>query len=497
MELDITYEDIDSDTDKRHFETYNREEFKYSIIVINSKSTFKLKHCIERNICRLYQPNGTTIEMTETVTEFLHGCLPSDCIIWLCIDDPDEYIEMGYKNPYFCHIDPFGEIVTCPVGMSKINDPMFETNDRSRHDGQDDDPRMFQGKRTSPTRTASYKMFDFISENRDTDVPIKLTIKFNHTDLEYLRILVYGGRTVNEDRTMSQKEVSGVFCLDYKRSHFEMSIDKSKKFNAHDEEKVRFVNGIISFHTHPADVYDAYSVELLYPSPGDYISILTYMIQKYAFEKEEYSISPLLFSCVVTLEGIYIISINKNYQTAEQMNKLRDLIAEEKNGYFSLKQGIKDSINSKHRGISGYFYGKNRNASHYYDTHCKYIGDPHTHPLGCTQVGGFDFNTTLHNRTSDQLTHFPEACKHGAVEYSRIEQAAKDYCLKINRRELVTDAPFSNGPVLHVQFYTYNELVDTKFNIYTHTNLTEYVPPQLLLHEETISDIKLFSDVRF
>lgn len=479
---DITTKDtFFTDLDTLHY-TYG------SITDSEDGSVYYVKRCKYRNVCRLYQ-------VDNTVTLFLQTCLPSDCLIWICVSDPSPYTRIGYKNPYYCFKDPFGDPVESEVAMSKVNDPMFETNSRQRHNESvmDTNPSKFQEMRTSPLRV-EHQLFDYVTTHIENDSCIKLDINFITKDLEYLQKLVYGGRTVNHnDNSVTQKEVSGSLHLSYRNTGFELGINTTKNFNAHDENKVRFVNGLITFHTHPEDVYTKYDIDIMYPSPSDYVSLLTYMIQDYEFEDHKYGSMPMLFSCVVTKEGVYIISINKNYHTSKQMSKLRSVISDRADGHYSLKKGIVDSILSKHKGISGFFYGKDRNIKTYYDTHCKFVGDPKYHPLGYCQVGGFDYNTTKHNRRIENLLHFREPYRDGGITYSRLEQAAKDYCLKINRRELITNVQFKNGPVLNVQFHTYRELANKPFHVYTHCSGTEYIPPQLLLNEETINDIILFS----
>jgi hypothetical protein len=248
--------------------------------------------------------------------------------------------------------------------------------------------------------------------------------------------------------------------------------------------------------SHPSDVYDSHDVDMMYPSPGDYISILTLMMQEYPFEKPGGALaSPLLFSCIVTVEGIYIVSLNKNYCLQRDRNKLREVICEDKGSFYDLKQSVKDSINSKCKGESGFIYGKN--GDHYFDTHCKYIGDPEDHPLGYRQIGGFDYDTYRHNRREEQVTHFPESLEVNGTEYNRLEQAARDYCLKINRRELVTDVKFKKGPVLNVQFKTYTELSESYFKVNVCTNESKYMPRQVLLDQETLDNIKVFFNISF
>ena len=58
---------------------------------------------------------------------------------------------------------------------------------------------------------------------------------------------------------------------------------------------------------------------------------------------------------------------------------------------------------------------------------------------------------------------------------------------------LFTDSKITNGPVLYTQFYTYEELENESFSIYTCNISTNYLPLQTILNEETIEDIKLFN----
>ena len=498
--VSIIYEEI-NEKNKFLFEDYEKNKFhKYGIVSFTDEETddmvdyVKVKYCVKRNICRLYNPEkNDMLSILGVVLRTLDGFLPSDCLIWYCVDNYLEYTEHGFKNPYYCKYDPFGVEVDEKIAISKVNDPFFETNDRDRHNGNDSNPDKFQLKRTSPTREHKLDIFGFIEERYGEEDPIKLKMRFNEDDLKYLQKLVFSGRTMNGDGTMTQKEVSGILCLERKRNYLEVKIDQTKNFNAHDEEKVRFVNGLINFHTHPLEVYNTYGVDLMYPSPSDYMSILNFMIQEYSFCDNSFWIYPLLFSCVVTVEGVYIISLNKKYCNSASMKRLRDTIAEKKDGCHVIKQGVRDSLNSKSKGVSGYFYGGNRDTKQFYDTHCRYIGDPKDHPLGYTQVGGIDFDTYKHNRRESNLHHFPESCEKDGHDYSRVEQAAKDYCIKMNRRQLITGTRFEDGPVFHVQYYTYDELENKSFYVYTKNCDSDYVPPQLLLNEETLNKISLFS----
>lgn len=501
-EYTILYEEI-NEKNKNLVEKFKKNKnHNFGIVSFTNNENDHLdeflvvKYCKVRNLCRLYDPSYSKFDLEETImtsVKVLETFLPADCVIWYCNHNIEWLLDLGFKNPYFCSYDPFLESTGNKIAVNKVNDPLFKTNVRKRHNGYDDNPDMFQSPRLSPTREHKNSMFDFSRDKLNDENEIELKISFDVEDLQYLKKLVYGGRTMNDDGTMTQKEVSGVLCLERDGDDFELKIDKTKNFNAHDEEKVRFVNGLINFHTHPLDVYNNYEVDMMYPSPADYNSILAFLMQKYCFESNCYTLSPLLFSCVITVEGIYIISLNKNYCTKLKRDELRKLICDNRKTHYEIKKGISDSINSKSDGVSGYYYGKDRSPKNYFQTHTKYIGDPKDHPLGYTQVGGYDYETMKHNRTEKQLLHFPEELDKDGYTYDRLAQAGKDYCRKINRRELVTGTKFTNGPVIHTQFYTYEELENESFTVYTCNVSTDYLPLQTILNEETIEDIKLFN----
>ena len=467
---------------------------KYEKIIIYTRKNsgdyeeIHLKFDKFRNICRIYDRNIKTIN-------YLIQILPADCDIWYCGEDFSELLDYGFSNPFYCKMCPFGErLKSNTLSVHRINDPNFDTNTRERYAGRDLIPEEFQKRRYSPKRKSNnLYMLDFIKSNLKNKKPIKLNLKFDKEDLKYLKKLPKGSNTVDKEGKITQKEVSGVLYLEKTSSNFVVKIDKNKKFNAHDEDTVRLVEGLINFHTHPESVYEKLDTDLMYPSTGDYISLLTLMLQRYYFEENKGYKYPLLFSCVVTLEGIYIISLNKNYCTKDKIKKLRDLICNENEGVYDIKPNVKRSISSKNK-LSGFVYGESFDKNTYYDSHCKFIGDPNSHPLGYKQIGGFDYDTFYQNRKIEQLIHFPEIKKQGEYYYDRITQSAKDYCLKINRRELITGTKFSEGPVVNVEFYNYEELQDCEFSVYTYSQESRFLELQPFLDEETIDLASLYSN---
>jgi len=441
----------------------------------------ELKFDTSRNLCRIYTPSVLAIN-------YLPQILPADCYIWYCGDDVSNLMDIGFTNPFHCKRCPFGEkFKPCKIAVSRKNDPLFDTNSRERYIGNDDTPEDFQRKRTSPKRkTSDEYMLEFTKNHLKDKNPVELKIKFDIESLLYLKGLIVGSNTINGDGEITQKEVSGILQLEKRKENFILNIDESKRFNAHDEDTVRFVTGLINFHTHPISIYEKFDVDMLYPSPDDYISILTLLLQPYYFENMTGMESPAIFSCVITKEGVYIVSLNKNYCTKSKIKKLRESICDINYEFTTLKTNVAREMRHDKDDISGFIYGDTIDYDIYYETHCKYIGDPIDHPLGFRQVGGFNYDTFEHNRKKEQLLHFPETKKSRGYTYDRITQAGKDYCLKMNRRELISGIKFKGGNVLNVEFYNYEELQNESFSVYTYTVDNEILEPQLFLNEDTI-----------
>lgn len=479
-EINHTTEDLEDKITKK-IEVFIKRNGDIEIVTID--------YDMKRNLCKLSKPNHKCIKYLNTI-------LPADCDIWYCGDDAEDLITLGFSNPFYCKKCPFGKKLNDTIAIHKKNDPCFETNSRERYSGEDKDPEIFQNRRSSPKRkTSEEHMFEFITDNHKNNGPIKLNIKFDEGDLNYLKGLVFGSKTLNNNGEITQKEVSGGLHLTKTRNNFILNVDKTKKFNAHDEDSVRLVNGICNFHTHPISIYEELGIDLMYPSPDDYTSILTLLLQPYYFENNNGSKMPCIFSCVISKEGIYIISLNKNYCNRNKIKKLRETICDrDRTGLYSLKSNVVRSMTGYKNGVSGYIYGETIDYNIYYDTHSKYIGDPKNHPLGYKQIGGFDYHTCKHNRKLEHLSQFPDKFKSGKFTYDKLTQASKDYCVKMNRRELISGVKFKEGPVLNIDFYNYEELEKVEFSVYTYSQESEFLSLQPILDEETLDNILCFSN---
>ena len=169
----IIYEEINENNKKflKNLEKYNHEKYGFITFIKDDKNVeyVMVRYCMKRNLCRLYNPINNIFNLEDTISvsiKILEGFFPADCIIWYCSEDVDWLLDIGFKNPYFCSYDPFYEKVDQCIAVNKINDPMFETNDRIRHKGNDTNPDIFQQRRTSPVREhRDNTIFDFTREH--------------------------------------------------------------------------------------------------------------------------------------------------------------------------------------------------------------------------------------------------------------------------------------------------------------------------------------------
>ena len=99
-----------------------------------------------------------------------------------------------------------------------------------------------------------------------------------------------------------------------------------------DEIGVDIVPGLYNFHSHPRNAYKIYDVKLGWPSGQDYIGFLL------AFVEDD-----TIFHIVASLEGVYIISIHKDWFSKKKFTQeIGDFV--NKNYTFSYKEG--DTISS-------------------------------------------------------------------------------------------------------------------------------------------------------
>lgn len=239
-----------------------------------------------------YEPHTKVCELQFTIPDTISSVLdsllyyiPNDFKI-LTYTQPqnkkiiNKLIINSFRNPYISNKSQLGQQFNSEMLlMSKINnidEPYDATNDieftLSRH-------------------KQIYTAYQF---------------KFDSFTIKKLKKLSRFGSSINNDGTISQKEIVGCFKLkkiekinDSDFIHIIQICDNSFTFGT--EEEVNNIKCKFSFHTHPFTLYDIYKFKLAWPSNADYIGFLLSVE------------TGTLFHIVIGNEGIYIISLSREW----------------------------------------------------------------------------------------------------------------------------------------------------------------------------------------
>jgi hypothetical protein len=147
--------------------------------------------------------------------------------------------------------------------------------------------------------------------------------------IKYLKNLCETGFTNNKDGGKTQKEVAGNMYarkIDSKSNHI---IEVNKQSMIHGNEfGVDIVDGLYNFHSHPRNAYEHYNVKLGWPSAQDYIGFLLALME-----------DDTVFHLVITLEGIYIMSLSKEWSIDKDKLDKKTVKFIEKEYNFCYKEG--------------------------------------------------------------------------------------------------------------------------------------------------------------
>lgn len=135
-----------------------------------------------------------------------------------------------------------------------------------------------------------------------------------------------------KEKGIEQKEKAGILVARKVKNDQVHIVEMNEKSLINGTvDGVDIVPGLYNFHSHPIDAYKKYNVKLGWPSGQDYIGFLLSVIE-----------DNTIFHLVITLEGIYIISLSKFWCTMKDKLTSKIGIFIEKNYDFCYKKG--DSI---------------------------------------------------------------------------------------------------------------------------------------------------------
>lgn len=266
----------------------------------------------ERKIIQILYTSDNNIY--DKIFECLLYNMPNDVIIWLNIvitskeKDIKKYINIGFNNAYIYNKSPFD------IKYKNLQICLYRLNDKN-------------------TKYISYEeLMDIINSYNK---PCNIYVKFSKKSINYMKKLSYIGNTWNNDKNnISQKEIAGSFSINIKRPNYYILKINKKSINHGDEEGVDIVESRYNFHTHPLTAYIKYNVELGYPSVHDYIGFMKSSV-----------IYKTILHIVITLEGIYILSIGENSLNIDINKKIIKFIKNNYNIKYKKGDRISEYIN--------------------------------------------------------------------------------------------------------------------------------------------------------
>lgn len=129
----------------------------------------------------------------------------------------------------------------------------------------------------------------------------EMFIRLEKNTIENLKKICFTGSTLNSDNTISQKELAGKFIVKEINDKLEHVLDLDiESINNGLEDSVMIHPGLYNFHTHPYYTYNKYKTKHGFPSVNDFIAFVSSNV-----------IYKTLCHFVISLEGIYIILLNK------------------------------------------------------------------------------------------------------------------------------------------------------------------------------------------
>lgn len=219
----------------------------------------------------------------KDVIKSVFNYLPKDVIIWTGIITTESshiYIEEGFSHPYKCDRSPLGfKFKNIGIAFIKRNTNVYKLS-----------------------KSSIKNKIKYLDTDDTNSLKCNIYARFTYKTIKYLKKL---------NNTKYDTELSGslIVCkvlIENGKIVFNLCSDPNSLIYGFEEE-VDAVWSRYNFHTHPKKAYENHGVKNGWPSSQDYIGFL---------ELKNHTI----FHTVVTLEGIYIISLSEEYD--QDINKI-------------------------------------------------------------------------------------------------------------------------------------------------------------------------------
>jgi len=280
-----------------NFENLNN----HTIIIFTENDTIKyiennieniFNHCIfeynsEKNICiiKKYKLENSLLKIVIKCIENTNPT--SSILINIDLNDENNYniinnlIENNFIDPYITKKD---NLINLNMIYSKNSNNQFITK---KH------------------------IIYVLQQFRNNSSNCYLYAKFSKKSINFLKQCCYNGFTKNLNGDTSQKEISGNLFIKNAYENdgniiYEIEADEKSIYTGN-EERIKVPNTRYNFHSHPREAYIKHSVKYAWPSVLDYLGY--------------FNLSPdTIFHCVITLEGIYILSLSSYWS-----GKIKDI----------------------------------------------------------------------------------------------------------------------------------------------------------------------------
>lgn len=246
------------------------------------------------------------MHMLEHVVDSAMSGIPNDVYLTIGVSITDseltncvrEFIKNGFCNPYICRSNTVGHVYK-DYGICFFRANTLLDNQTNIDEVNDD---------------ISY----VINEYKKNKVQnCKMSVVLSDKVIPFLKQICHTGSTFNNDGSISQKEAAGslvVSSIDSELVH-QMDVDRNTIVSG-EEEGVSVSRGLYNFHSHPREAYERNNVKYGWPSAQDYYGFLSSFLN-----------NNTIFHIVVTIEGVYILSITNEWiRRGSKLKNMKDFI---------------------------------------------------------------------------------------------------------------------------------------------------------------------------
>ena len=140
-------------------------------------------------------------------------------------------------------------------------------------------------------------------KSKNESLGCRFKYRFSDETIQFIKDMSHRGSTVNKNMSITQKEMSGsMYTSNVDRDDVNIIDLDIASMSKGDSEKTSTYPKQITFHTHPVEAYDRNDVKNGWPSKKDYLTVL-----------RAYDMFNLILHVVISVEGMYLISINKEW----------------------------------------------------------------------------------------------------------------------------------------------------------------------------------------